>query len=666
MSFSEASSPSPLNLGPDTPLPAKPPSRESSRISGAHSSRSASLVNAYAPPGADQPVVHSEAPSIDDDDGDGGPDSANVVISLRPNAAEPASVVTIGESGRMGNPFLMLQDMFLQCFGVKEEQLDLATPIRSRFGHSIVLVNPRSGIAQGERTAALFVALFASHRIPSTVVLLDDWTNPSKHPLGVVSSVMEQYAARQEDQDVLGGGARLLVISCGGDGTHCSVLGAMIEAIQLGVLRESPVCLTVPIGTGNMLPRECGWGVGVPPSKIQRILLQQQQQQQQKKKNGPVSPVPPNNVLLSPPVTAGPVAPNAIKDLVEASSSSKPAISIADTVLSKEDVLGSPHPEANDVFESTARGSIHHVHVLPVLELDSTSNSTLSSSPLAAGNLSPSQIVTQDSTGRPRPTSPFLTERIVEDERSPPPEIEPVMLSSAMVLVRMLGALPMSFVNNIDSWSIRMPDCPDSVPKHANRMFSFFSIGWDAAVMFDWHDYRTRHPKFSSRSRTFSKAMTAWFGMKRMVKGNPRIGKFYSLVIDGSVVEIPPEARCIVLINHASYANGSCIYQPSRKERRKFAYQPQNSGDGLIEVVAMRNPFSLVTFTLRLSRPWVLGQGSSVRLVAKEPQISKSLMFPFQTDGEAWWAAPKEVEVSHGGSVKIYHRTAPKILKKKW
>jgi diacylglycerol kinase family enzyme len=419
------------------------------------------------------------------------------------------------------------------------------------FDHVLVFVNPRSGIGQGTRVASDFDALLEDN---GTVILLDDFTDLSKNP----SSVIAAHAKLRRHQ-------RLLIVSCGGDGTHCSVLGAVYEALELQLFdRElQPVCLTLPVGTGNMLPMEFGWASGEAGRfNVKRYLKKIR----------------------------------------------RCHVSVLDSWHIRVDAASAPSPASSSSSSSNS---------VPAVTSEGM-------------NLSPPNSP-DGPNGQSVPRSPSVPHSTSHLKRS----------SS----------------KNLAALDASEPAWLTTQPAHATRMTSFFSIGWDAQVMYEWQLFRYRHPRTSAKMRILSKAINGFMGLKQMT-GGKHLQDFLTLTIDGQPVVIPKAARCIVVINHGSYANGSRIYRPTKEERKTKGWSDQRSGDGLVEVVAMRSPLSLAALTLKVGRPTVLGQGRHVHLEAIPGHETPSIAF--QVDGEPWKMTPSSIDVSHGGAVDVLCKKSSK------
>ncbi|KEG11311.1 diacylglycerol kinase-like protein [Trypanosoma grayi] len=156
-------------------------------------------------------------------------------------------------------------------------------------------------------------------------------------------------------------------------------------------------------------------------------------------------------------------------------------------------------------------------------------------------------------------------------------------------------------------------------PSHT--MMNYFSIGFDASIISQFSAFRDEHPTLCSQ-RAVNKFWYGCFGCGSMCTADtlPR-GKM-RLQVDGMDVEIPPDAKALVVTNVTSYAGGAVLWEDSRG-----VFAKPSVGDGMLEVCVLYGALHIAGVHAGIRKAMKVAQGRQLRIMAPAG-------FAMQYDGE--------------------------------
>lgn len=188
-------------------------------------------------------------------------------------------------------------------------------------------------------------------------------------------------------------------------------------------------------------------------------------------------------------------------------------------------------------------------------------------------------------------------------------------------------------------------DDDDEVRVVTKTSVCFFSVGFDASIAMQFHQFRERTPCCADSVPKIV-AGHAWLGIAELFSSRKYLRPgVITLRVDGVEVDIPPAARTVQCFNIHSSATGINFFGdgPSR-EGELQEYEPPNIGDGLVEVVATYGVGHLSAIRLGMGHSHRLAQGKVVEIVLRESQ-------PVQVDGEPWLQPPAIIVLSPQGKI---------------
>lgn len=113
---------------------------------------------------------------------------------------------------------------------------------------------------------------------------------------------------------------------------------------------------------------------------------------------------------------------------------------------------------------------------------------------------------------------------------------------------------------------------------------SYFGIGLDAKIAFDFDQLRNEHPE-KCRSRVKNQMWYALMGSRQMLAQSCRnLHRRIKLECDGVVVKLP-KLQGVVVLNIPSYMGGAELWGTPRPSK---GFQPQSISDGFLEVVGIK------------------------------------------------------------------------------
>jgi diacylglycerol kinase (ATP) len=202
------------------------------------------------------------------------------------------------------------------------------------------------------------------------------------------------------------------------------------------------------------------------------------------------------------------------------------------------------------------------------------------------------------------------------------------------------------------------------------KMGIYFSLGVESRIGFDFDGSRTS-------KRSLNKAVYAWMGYKRLVDHKSYIGKHLEMCSDGNetlftaietsklVPSLLGNPSSLIFLNINSFAAGLDVWGAASKlgvrNPRRSEFDPQNAGDGKLEVLAFHSLLGLAAERLRRrnGNGYRIGQ-SRGPFVLKFRDIGSFFRVYMQVDGEYYQVEkPESVEISHNMSVRVLRNRTP-------
>ena len=179
---------------------------------------------------------------------------------------------------------------------------------------------------------------------------------------------------------------------------------------------------------------------------------------------------------------------------------------------------------------------------------------------------------------------------------------------------------------------------------------NYFSIGFDAAVAFNFHVAREEHPERFTSS-TYNKLV--YVQKARAAFSSPRLKdkiRIMFLTKDGKIEELPVPKNCrgLVLHNIQSYAGGNKLSRVGKPD------------DALIEVIFMSNVVRMAsTAAVAPVAPYALFR---VAAQTRQVWIRTKRALHCQVDGEPWFQSECVFKISHSSTNAILQKAKkPKL-----
>jgi len=187
------------------------------------------------------------------------------------------------------------------------------------------------------------------------------------------------------------------------------------------------------------------------------------------------------------------------------------------------------------------------------------------------------------------------------------------------------------------------------VEKFEKLSACFFSVGFDAGIALQFHQFREKTEKCCVVPKTVS-ANVAGYGvlgaLEWLAKRRYLSSKTILLYVDNKPVPIPERANTIQIFNIHSSTTGVDFFgsgEKSKPHERLQDFQPPSVQDGLVEVVATYGVGHLSAIRFRMTHSYRLAQGKKVEIVLKRP-------LPVQVDGEPWLNQPGRLKFTFSRS----------------
>ena len=171
-------------------------------------------------------------------------------------------------------------------------------------------------------------------------------------------------------------------------------------------------------------------------------------------------------------------------------------------------------------------------------------------------------------------------------------------------------------------------------------MSNYLGIGLDAEIARYFHDQRQRHPEHF-HSRLYNKTIYAKAFLSKIPTKSRYINNVITLRTDTEQIPLP-NIQGLIFTNIASWGAGADIWKVSPGSDKDAKWKPQNSADGMLEVVGITGLTHLTNIATGLRSGIRLAQASYFRL-----NLLSALSI--QVDGEPWEQPAGEVIISPGG-----------------
>ena len=187
------------------------------------------------------------------------------------------------------------------------------------------------------------------------------------------------------------------------------------------------------------------------------------------------------------------------------------------------------------------------------------------------------------------------------------------------------------------------------VEKFEKLSACFFSVGFDAGIALQFHQFREKTEKCCVVPKTVS-ANVAGYGvlgaLEWLAKRRYLSPKTILLYVDDKPIPIPDRANTIQIFNIHSSTTGVDFFgsgEESKPHERLQDFHPPSVQDGLVEVVATYGVGHLSAIRFRMTHSYRLAQGKKVEIVLKRP-------LPVQVDGEPWLNQPGRIRFTFSRS----------------
>ena len=198
-------------------------------------------------------------------------------------------------------------------------------------------------------------------------------------------------------------------------------------------------------------------------------------------------------------------------------------------------------------------------------------------------------------------------------------------------------------------------------------MGNYFSLGAESRIGFDFDRSRTKR-------RALNKAVYAWMGSKRLVSRESNVGEYMEMCSDGGDIlfttnENEKSGRSLIgtpssliFLNINSFAAGLDLWASASKvgvrNPKRSVFDPQDSGDGKLEVMAYNSLLGIVVERIRkgIGKGHRIGQSQGPFLLKFRDHGSLFRIY-LQVDGEYYAAErPESVEISHNMTMRVLRK----------
>ena len=198
----------------------------------------------------------------------------------------------------------------------------------------------------------------------------------------------------------------------------------------------------------------------------------------------------------------------------------------------------------------------------------------------------------------------------------------------------------------LDRWILKVTPITfdGSAPGEPSSMYinNYFSIGTDAEIALQFHEKRQKDPE-GFKSPIKNKIVYTFLGASEMFSSNNKLAENIKLEVDGKEVDITKSgAQCLAFVNLLNMYSGAIMWgtKLSKGELEK-GFVPASYGDGIIEVVSMKNTFEVGQVSSRMAMPHKVAQGKVVKIT-----FLKNTPYACEYDGEPYMQKPAVMEIS--------------------
>lgn len=202
----------------------------------------------------------------------------------------------------------------------------------------------------------------------------------------------------------------------------------------------------------------------------------------------------------------------------------------------------------------------------------------------------------------------------------------------------------------LDRWIIKFTNEEGDYDEKV--MFAFFSIGFDAKISENFHNYRNSSSS-SKSSRTKNKFWYFMFGVQELLSSSDSIKNFVQICVNEKPLDFDSKASSLQVFNIHSSADGIDFWQTEHKSKSKDLVSNEERirpslNDGIVEVVTTNGVLHLTKIRTGLTHSRRLAQtlGDHITIKTSKP-------VPVQIDGEPWILPPSTIQLEYAGQVKL-------------
>lgn len=171
---------------------------------------------------------------------------------------------------------------------------------------------------------------------------------------------------------------------------------------------------------------------------------------------------------------------------------------------------------------------------------------------------------------------------------------------------------------------------------------NYFSIGTDAEIALQFHEKRQKDPE-GFKSPIKNKIVYTFLGASEMFSSNNKLAENIKLEVDGKEVDISKTGtQCLAFVNLLNMYSGAIMWgtKLSKSELAK-GFVPASYGDGILEIVSMKNAFEVGQVGSRVAMPDKIAQGKVIKIT-----FLKNTPYACEYDGEPYMQKPAVMEIS--------------------
>jgi len=186
-------------------------------------------------------------------------------------------------------------------------------------------------------------------------------------------------------------------------------------------------------------------------------------------------------------------------------------------------------------------------------------------------------------------------------------------------------------------------------------MNNYFSIGMDARICLDFHNFRNKNPELF-KNKFINYGWYGAIGLKSAITHWTTLKQIACVKVDGKQLPLSSSLLALIILNIPSYGGGADVWGQKSKK-----YKKQYINDGIFEVVGVRGAFHFGQIQSKMAQGVRLAQGSKVEIFTTEE-------IEAQVDGEPFKIKPSEINLQlhvNKGSV-LLNSNKDKLLCQKY